>query len=62
MATTWSFDVTGYILGTASILYGCYAKRFKGRPTAVGRWIWIVLGIILFSLNIAQTIIEFQDL
>jgi hypothetical protein len=61
MTGNWTFDLTGYILGTVAILYGCYAKRFRGRPTAVGRWIWIGIGIIAFAGNISQNIIAFQD-
>jgi hypothetical protein len=62
LAITWTFDATGYVLGTAAILYGCYAKRFKGRPKSVGRWVWIVIGIVAIAINIGQNIIEFQDL
>ncbi len=62
MSITWTFDFTGYVLGAAAILYGCYAKRFRGRPKAFGRWVWIVIGIIAIAGNVGQNIIEFQDL
>jgi hypothetical protein len=61
VADNWTFDLTGYIFGAAAILYGAYAKRFKGRPTATARWIWVVVGIVLIAGNIGQNIIELQD-
>ncbi len=62
MSITWTFDFTGYVFWAAAILYGCYAKRFRGRPKAFGRWVWIVIGIIAIAGNVGQNIIEFQDL
>jgi hypothetical protein len=56
----WNFDFTGYILGIAAMLYGCFAKRFRVRPKAIARWVWIAIGIICIIGNITQNIIEFQ--
>jgi hypothetical protein len=57
----WSFDLTGYVVGGAALLYALIAKRYKIHPKKISRWLWIGFGVIAIAGNIAQNIIEFQD-
>jgi hypothetical protein len=58
---TTFYDLTGYILGIASILYGVRAKRYRLDPKKLTRWLWIGFGVIAITGNITQNIIEFQE-
>jgi hypothetical protein len=63
MTGNWTFDLTGYLLGIPLLLWGTLAPRYRGvRPIQVSRIIWILLGLVFTAGNIAQNIIEFQDL
>jgi hypothetical protein len=58
---TWSFELTGYILGGAALLYAFAGKRYKIDPQKMSRWLWIGFGVIAIAGNVAQNIIELKD-
>ena len=61
MIANWSLDLTGYIIGSAALLYALLARKYKVQPKKLSRWVWIGFGVISIAGNIAQNIMEFQE-
>jgi hypothetical protein len=62
MTGTWTFDLTGYLLGIPLLLWATLTRRYRDlRPIPVSRIVWTLVGLVLIAGNIGQNIIELRN-